>query len=231
MVDGLRRRLRGLLAAPVCLLCAGPSAADLICSGCRDDLPWNSPACLRCAQTLPTPPDRVCGDCLNAPPMFDRAIAALRYQGAVARAVQQLKYNADFLAARWLADALTETIRARRQALPQILIPVPLHDSRLRRRGFNQAQELAKRVGGALNVPIEPLWARRTRSTADQIGLDAAARRRNLRGAFAVDARVARLDVALLDDVMTTGSTLNELARACRRAGAASVEVWTTARA
>ena len=230
MVDGPREFLRRLVAASDCLLCAGASDS-LICGGCYAELPWNDPACLRCAQALATAPSRICADCLAQPPPFERAIAAFCYRGAVARAVQGLKYNANFLSARWLGDAMVASIQARGQPLPQVLIPVPLNPARLRERGFNQAQELAKIVARSLQLRLEPHWARRLRSTADQIGLDAVQRRRNVKGAFAIDDRVAGLHLALLDDVMTTGSTLRELARACRKAGAASVEVWTAARA
>jgi len=230
MVDSPREYLRRLITAPDCLLCAGPSSG-LICVGCRAELPWNDVACPRCAEPQAKAPASLCSGCQTQVPPFERAIAAFHYRGAVARAVQNLKYNADFLAARWLGDALTDRVQARAATLPQLLIPVPLHAQRLRERGFNQAQELAKIVARRLPLRLEPGWARRLRSTADQIGLDAVQRRRNVKGAFAIDGRVAGRSVALLDDVMTTGSTVTELARVCHKAGASSVEVWIAARA
>jgi ComF family protein len=233
MVDRrFRRFFRSIVAAPECLLCAGAITSEhLICRGCQADLPRNEPACLCCAQSLSVAPSRICADCIEKPPPFDRAFAPFRYRGAVAQAVQSLKYNANFLTADWLGEAMIERIRLRAEPLPQIVIPVPLHRARLRERGFNQAQEIAKVVARGLQLPLEPNWARRTRSTIDQIGLNAVQRRRNLKGAFAIDGRVAGLHVALVDDVMTTGSTLTELARACRKAGAESIELWIAARA
>lgn len=222
--------LRLLLSAPRCLLCAG-AARELICAGCYDELPWNRLACPRCARPLTAPPARLCSVCAASPPPFDAALAAFRYRAPVDAAIQRLKYHADFVAARWLGAALAGILIRAPQSLPQVLLPVPLHDARLRGRGFNQAQELARVLARSIELRIEPSWARRQRATEDQIGLSAAQRRRNVKGAFTVDARIAGLDVALLDDVMTTGSTLAELAHTCRRAGAARVRLWVVARA
>ena len=226
MVDSLRR----LLSSSRCLLCAGP-AAGLICPGCHDALPWNRRACVRCARPVASPEIAVCATCMRQPPPFDAAVTAFVYAAPVDRAVQNLKYGADFLAARWLGEALAGTLRTRAPLLPELLIPVPLHVGRLRWRGYNQAQEIARTIARRTGLAPGPHLARRVRATEDQIGKTAAERRRNVRGAFAVEAGVKGRRVALLDDVMTTGSTLAELARACRRAGAVSVEAWAVARA
>ena len=135
------------------------------------------------------------------------------------------------IAARWLGEGLAETIKRRTQPLPQILLPVPLHAARMRKRGFNQAQELARVLTRKLQVPSHPDWAQRLHDTPDQIGLSAGQRRRNVKDAFKVDARIKGMRVALIDDVMTTGSTLTELTRACIKAGASGVELWVAARA
>jgi ComF family protein len=115
--------------------------------------------------------------------------------------------------------------------LPALVIPVPLHDTRLMRRGYNQALELAHGMQRVLDIEVDAGAARRLRRTRDQIGLNPAQRRRNVHEAFAVDARVAGRHIALLDDVMTTGATLADLARAARHAGAARIEAWALARA
>jgi ComF family protein len=174
----------------------------------------------------------LCRRCARRAPPFDAAIAAFRYAAPVDLAVHRLKYGADFLAARWLGEALAAAVQADRELpLPELLIPVPLHANRLRLRGYNQAHECARVVARSLRLALRPQLARRPRATEDQIGKSAAQRRRNLRGAFTVDAAITDRRVALIDDVMTTGSTVSELARACRRAGAAHIEVWTVARA
>ncbi|WP_199720520.1 ComF family protein [Stagnimonas aquatica] len=174
--------------------------------------------------------DLPCPACQRKPRAFDAAFAAFRYAAPGRQALQGLKYSARFHEARWLADSLASALRQRQSPLPQRLIPVPLHRGRLLRRGYNQAQELARHLGKALDIPVAPSLARRLRATPDQIGLSAAQRRLNLRGAFAVSAGIEGLHVALLDDVMTTGATLEELARACKAAGATRVEAWALAR-
>lgn len=217
----------GLLPAH-CRFC-GEAGAAPVCAACQADLPWNQPACPGCA--LPAPlPDLPCPACQHKPRAFDAAFAAFRYATPGSQALQGLKYGARFHEARWLAESLATALRQRQAALPQRLIPVPLHPGRLRRRGYNQAQELARQLGKRLDIPVAPMLARRLRATPDQIGLSAPQRRLNLRGAFAVGKEVAGLHVALLDDVMTTGATLEELARACKAAGAARVEAWALAR-
>ncbi|MDP3857243.1 MAG: ComF family protein [Stagnimonas sp.] len=171
-----------------------------------------------------------CPACQKRPRAFDAAFAAFRYGTPSAQAVLGLKYAARFREARWLAQAMAEALRRRAEPLPALLIPVPLHRGRLFRRGYNQSLELARHLGRELRIAVDPNKARRIRATPDQIGLSAAQRRRNLRGAFAVEGDVGGLHIALLDDVMTTGATLDELARACKAAGAVRVEAWTIAR-
>ncbi len=214
-----------------CALCRDP-CEQILCTPCRESLPWNRLACPRCAQPLTTPPARLCADCTAAPPEFDAAWSAFRYAEPVAQAVHRLKYHADFRSARWLTEEMASALAARSEPLPDLLIPVPLHGRRLQRRGYNQALELARRLAGRLVVEVDAKAARRLRHTQDQIGKTAPERRRNVKGAFAVSAaRVRDKHLALIDDVMTTGSTLAELARACRRSGARKIEVWTVARA
>lgn len=221
--------LRQLVGSRRCLLCQGRSA-QLLCSPCDNDLPWNRAACRSCARPVPSIEIEHCRYCARRRPAFDAAIAAFRYEAPVDRAIQGLKYNADFLAARWLGEALATAVRDSDAARPELLIPVPLHAGRLRRRGYNQALELGRIVGRELGIALRPDLARRQRATDDQIGKTAHERRRNVRGAFAIGAGVRGRPIALLDDVMTTGSTLGELARTCRAAGATRVDCWVIAR-
>ena len=134
-------------------------------------------------------------------------------------------------ATMWMPCAvLAAALAPRVEPLPARLVPVPLHRNRLRRRGYNQAVELARPLGRALGLPVAPRLCRRQRPTPAQAELTGSDRRRNVRGAFAVAAPVPR-HVAIVDDVVTTGSTVGELARVLRRAGAERVEVWAVARA
>lgn len=173
----------------------------------------------------------MCGACLKRPPGFDAATALLHYRAPADYLIQRLKFSGELAVAPLLADMLAEKIAARTSPLPDFLIPVPLHRVRLQERGFNQAMELARRLGRRLAVPVEHRLCHRTRHTRPQSLTPTGLRRRNLRGAFSVTGELpAAAHVAIIDDVMTTGHTAAELARVLRRAGAAHVEVWIVAR-
>lgn len=165
-------------------------------------------------------------------PAFDRCLGMLCYQGRVPWLVQQLKYGQQLKMAALLGDMLATFVTARRfgEAPPQALLPVPLHAGRLRRRGFNQALELARPLARRWRVPLLTDCVRRVQATPSQTGLSAAQRRRNLRGAFVVDRPPEARHIALIDDVVTTGSTAAELARVLKKAGVERVEVYCVAR-
>lgn len=242
-VDGWFARLGRVLLPPRCLVCgeAGVDGHDL-CAACRDALPWNRACCERCG--LPTPvlspvegPERVpaCGRCLRKSPPLDRVHAAFRYGFPVDRLLPRFKFHHDLAAGRELADAMRSMLAddlPDEASRPRALIPVPLHPSRLRERGYNQALELARPLAKAFAIPLLPEGLRRIRDIAPQSGLGALARRRNPRGAFAVGVGGEALPthVALVDDVMTTGATLHECARTLRRAGVGRVDAWVAAR-
>lgn len=211
-----------------CLHCAGPADTASLCRGCADALPWLGQACPGCAQ--PQTHDALCRRCLKKPPPFDSAWAAFQLAAPVQQGVHALKYHAGFVHARQLGRLMAARLAQRPEPLPQLIVPVPLHHTRLQRRGYNQSLELARALTRTLAIPVAADAAQRVRATPDQIGQSAAQRRRNLHGAFAVSPRVAGLHVALLDDVMTTGATLAELARSARRAGAVHIEAWALAR-
>ncbi|HWP95178.1 MAG TPA: ComF family protein [Gammaproteobacteria bacterium] len=220
---------RALLYPPHCLVCGATADERALCAACAAELPWNETACARCARPLPVAA-ALCGPCLRRPPSFDAAWAALRYDFPLDRLLAALKFHGRLAHARILGGWLAERLALRRAVRPDALVPVPLHPARLRERGYNQALELARSVARRLDLVLAPDLCRRVRATDEQARLPAVARRRNVRGAFAVTAPPPR-HVALLDDVMTTGSTVEELARVLRRAGAARIEVWCVARA
>ncbi|MBV8062940.1 MAG: ComF family protein [Nevskia sp.] len=231
MVDSRFRALLRLVLPEQCSLCREPGA-EPVCAACRAALPWNRVACPRCARPQEQGGGYPCAACSAHPPPFDSGWSAFRYAAPIDQAVQSLKYHAGFRSGRWLGREMALELARRPQPLPELLLPVPLHGGRQRRRGYNQALELARMLGEILSIEVAPQAARRLRATADQIGQSAAERRRNIKGAFAVDgARLQGKHLGLVDDVMTTGSTLAELARVCRKAGAARIEVWTAARA
>ena len=172
----------------------------------------------------------LCPACLQRPRAFDAAHAAFVLATPVQEGIHALKYQARFQQALLLGTAFASRLRGRAEPLPTLLIPVPLHWRRQWSRGYNQSLELARVIGTELGIAVDSTAAKRLRATPDQIGQTAAQRRRNLKDAFAVSTRVAGQHVALLDDVMTTGATLEELARAFKSAGATTVEAWAIAR-
>lgn len=227
-----RDRALAWLLPPHCLLCAaaGENGRDL-CSGCRDDLQVNDSCCGRCALPLDHPA-LLCGRCLNREPEFDAAWVPFVYGHPLNLLETRFKFGGDLAAGRVLADCIIDRAMIDRPALPELLIPVPLHTRRLRQRGYNQALELARPIAQALGIDIAIDRLQRQRNTTAQTGLDAAARRRNLARAFSVsDSDSLPSHVTIFDDVMTTGSTLGECARVLREAGVARVDVWALARA
>ncbi|TAH44521.1 MAG: ComF family protein [Dokdonella sp.] len=224
--------LLGVALPAHCLLCAAPALGTLdLCAACLADLPRNHACCRRCALPLGQSAE-LCGECLKREPPFASAWAPFRYAHPLNLLEARFKFQRDLAAGRLLARLMVDAATASMPPLPAALLCVPLHESRLRERGYNQALELAKPLARGLHLPLLPNSLHRVRSTQAQSGLDARARRRNLRGAFELDADARLPDhVALLDDVMTTGSTLRECARVLRKAGVQRVDVWALARA
>ncbi len=210
-----------------CLLCGAASGAQSLCAACHADLPWHrQPQCPCCA--APTPGGEVCGVCLKHPPAFDRTCAALAYAFPIDRLVPRLKYHSELAIAPALGHCLAEAVVA--QSSPDRLIPMPLHPIRIRERGFNHASEIARVVAAQLGLPLDAASCQRIRDTPPQMGLKHDARRRNVRGAFTCSGAIAGQHIALIDDVMTTGTSLDELAATLKRAGAREVSCWVVAR-
>jgi ComF family protein len=212
-----------------CALCAAPCAGLLICAACHASLPRIVGACPRCA--LPAPGGAVCGACLARPPPFAAAFAAFAYAFPLDRLMQAFKYGGRLSHAEFFAAALGGRVaqRAPGTPWPDALVALPLAGARQRERGFDQATEIARRVARLTGVAMVT-GLRRTRDTRTQAALPWKERARNVRGAFAADASVAGRRIAIVDDVMTTGATLDAAAGAVLRAGAVSVEAWAVAR-
>jgi ComF family protein len=217
-----------------CALCF--SASDLamdLCRHCLADLPWNDNACRRCALPLAATRDRpLCGACFAKPPPQALTLGALRYEQEVPAMVGALKFRRSLVHGRMLAQLMTGTVRAsyRRSALPELLLPVPMSNRRLLWRGHNQAAVLARYLGREFDIAIDCDRLRRIRHTRPQTGQRRAMRLRNLRGAFALTQRCPPITVAIVDDVMTTGTTVRALSRLLLAGGARTVHVWVTAR-
>lgn len=225
----LNRRLN--IAQPFshrhCELCLAPDHQD-ICEACLQDLPGLPPVhCPLCL--LPTTSPEICGACLRNPPAWNHARAALRYTFPTDALVQALKYRSDLPLAPILAGLLSS--RLRDDPLPDYIIPVPLHPTRLRERGFNQALEIGRHLCKQTGVKLLSAACTRIRSTPSQTELPWKNRPQNVRNAFTCNRDFSEKRVAIVDDVMTSGATLNELARVIRRQGATDVHAWVIARA
>ena len=233
-VDRFRHGLLQALWPTNCILCGGAGDSDIdLCRGCAADLPRNEPACAVCAQPLPAGArggPNVCGACLRDPPPFDSSFVPFRYAYPLDHAVRGLKFRNELACGRVLGQMFASCLLARRAALPEAIVPVPLAPRRYRERGYNQASELALAIRRATDVAVQSNVAIRRRETAEQAGLDRQARLRNVTGAFAAIAPLRARHVAILDDVVTTGSTVRELAQVLRRAGAQRIEIWAIAR-
>ena len=221
------------LCPPACVLCDAPGA--MLCEACRSDATAGvDPACARCAIPLSRGPS-LCGRCLKRSPAFDRTRAAALYTAPFTQLVRGLKYGATLAYAPLLADLLHARVRSADGADDfDCVLPVPLSRARMAERGFNQSIEIARVLARRLDVPLDTRSVLRILDTSPQASLAFVARRRNLRGAFSV-VDGCRQDlvgshVAIVDDVMTTGATLDELARTLKRAGVARVTNLVVAR-
>ena len=225
---GVAALLWRTLAPNYCMLCALPATAA-VCTDCEVALPaLSSNCCAHCAEPL-TAPAAHCGRCLAHPPAFDATLAMWRYQAPIDTLVHALKYRHQLAIARWFGAALAT--RCLQTPLPTVdrLFAVPLSATRLAERGFNQSLEVARTVSRQTGVRID-LALRRIRDTNTQADLPWKARAANVRQAFACDTRLDGLHVLVIDDVMTTGATLNEVALALKSAGAARVNNLVVAR-
>nr|WP_119631676.1 ComF family protein [Methylocaldum marinum] len=223
--------IQNWLFPPTCLLCGDPGADGLdLCPDCISSLPYNTIACPRCAMPLESTVSRICGACQKTPPIFQSAFALFRYEEPIRHLIHSLKFGARYPCGRLLGSLMAEKLAAI-QEKPDAIVPVPLHPGRYRKRGFNQAVEIARTVSRRLDISLDLDSCRRIRATPAQAELPARQRRTNLRNAFSIDAAIEHRHVAVLDDVITTGATVKEMAAALHRAGVARVDVWACARA
>lgn len=214
------------LAAARCLLCHAPCGPHAVCRACSGEFQrLAEPLCEQCATPLPY--GRQCGACLAAPPRFDRLIAPFIYAFPIDALIHALKYGRRLIASRPLAEALAATVDER----ADLIVPMPLSAARLRERGFNQAHEIARLVGRMTDTEVAVDLCRRVMETPPQATLPWKARAANVRGAFVCGQDLRGARIAVIDDVVTTGATLNEMARVLKRAGAAHVSGWSVARA
>jgi len=216
----MREKLASLLFGGSCFVCRG-ATESVLCTQCAAELPrLERPLCPRCA--LESPGGVICGRCLTQSPAYDATHAALAYDFPADALVQALKFRSELALAPLLAGLLADKVRGDRV---DHVVPVPLSAPRLRHRGYNQAVEIARHLG-----KVDIGLCERTRDAPPQMELPHAERQRNVRGAFRCTRALIGARVAVVDDVMTTGATLDEMARTLKAAGAVHVVNWVVAR-
>ena len=224
--------VQNFLFPPTCVLCGLPGHNNLsLCRHCLSELPYSNTACIRCAYPLTGNDHVLCGHCLTTPYAFERCYATFNYIEPMTHLIQGLKFNKKLDLALLLGELMADNIARLMQNRPDVIIPVPLHPSRLRERGFNQALELSRPIARKLRLPIDFQCCKRSRNTRVQSSLPASERHLNVRGAFIVDKNIKARSVAIVDDVMTTANTMDEITKGLLKAGVESVEAWVCARA
>lgn len=230
----LQQHSYGLLPG-YCVLCRRLSGRSMdLCATCEAALPLNTTACLRCAIPMVKTNAVICGQCQTKPPAFSQCIAPLRYEFPIDKMVNGFKHHRRFCHGAILAELLGRQLIAR-EKLPDLIVPTPLHWRRQFSRGFNQAQWLARYLSTQLSTPLADKLISRKKFTPSQQGLTRKQRLMNLKHAFALRSGSQRHKlqgkrVALVDDVVTTGSTTAEISRLLLKAGAKEVEIWCLAR-
>jgi ComF family protein len=225
--------IQDFLFPPTCLLCGNPGFDSRdICHSCYRHLPRNNQYCFQCGDLLeiPTTTPVLCGRCLAKRPAFDRTYAPFIHQGAIRHLVTTLKFGTQHQNARLLGLLLAEHLKQTAE-IPDCILPIPLHKARYRQRGFNQAIEIAGILSKQLQIPLELTSCQRHRDTPHQTQLSARQRRKNMKRAFSLIKPIQARHSAIVEDVMTTGSTVHELAALLKKSGVIRVDVWVCARA
>lgn len=233
MVYSCIKYIRSIIYPSVCVLCERKSSLPVdLCADCLADLKGNSSRCSRCGLPLAhEQATNVCGACIKSPPPYLTTLSAFDYEQPVKQLISNLKFNNRIQLAKVLAHAWLQQFTGGDIDVPEAMVPVPLHRSRLQQRGYNQALELARPVARVLGIPLLTREVVRSRATLPQTDLTARQRRQNIRGSFQVCLQQPYGHVAIFDDVVTTGSTVRELAKTLKQAGVERVDVWCIARA
>ena len=218
-----------------CVICQLPCKDQLsLCHACMSCLPWNTSSCSQCAVPLVNhTPNIRCGNCLNKKWAFEQCVAPLNYENEVKQLITGLKFKQKLISAHILGSLLSHAIIShyRNNTLPEAIIPVPLHAWRLRARGFNQALEISKTVHRLTKIPILKNHCKKTKRTKPQMQLNKKERQHNVKNAFIVQKKINYQYVVIIDDVFTTGNTVQSLASTLKKQGIKQIDVWCCARA
>jgi ComF family protein len=239
MLKKLINKIHHWLVPYTCVLCgSSENNTQDLCLSCKEELPWIEHTCIRCSHpleklSLEQSNNQTCGECLKKPPCYDKAFALFRYQKPIDKLIINLKFHQKLLYAKLLGELMAESLTTfyKNDHLPEIIIPVPLHPQRLKERGYNQALELAKPIAKKFSIPIDNKLCRRIRSTQPQSLIPATERKRNIKNAFAITPTSSIKHLAIIDDVITTGNTIQELSLTLRNAtNSQRIDIWSCAK-
>lgn len=220
------RKLLSSVFQQNCFLCSAKVSGEIsICQGCLTELPLApSPCCLQCGASAN---NQICGHCLTSKPYYDDTHALFSYAYPIDAVIQHYKYHNALYLSHTLATLLQEVMV---DADIDTIIPMPLHPSRIKERGFNQSLEIAKVIAKNRNINLDNVSCTRIKDTPPQASLTPKDRVKNMKGAFDCKTSFTDTHIALIDDVMTTGSSLNELAKTLKAAGASKISCYVVAR-
>lgn len=225
------KQIRALLPlTQPCLLCKNFEGGELgLCEDCLHELPWHtSPHCPQCALEST---GEICGQCLTSAPHFDRTLALFTYDFPADALLQHFKYQQAHHLAHTFGHLFTHHLSHCQAAKNiDVIFPMPMHPIRLKERGFNQALEIARILAKNCQIPLDFESGYRKKYTPPQATLPLKDRVKNMQDVFACDNYLQNLNIAIVDDVMTSGASLNALAKTLKEAGAQTVECWVVAR-
>jgi ComF family protein len=215
-----------------CIFCGcKTNHSNQCCKQCEADLPWVICACRQCGAKLSANNNLICGNCLTTKHAFDETIVLFRYEGTIPKIINALKFGGKLIYAEMLGNWISKSLLIHSSLeMPDLIIPVPLHKKRLSDRGFNQALEIAKYVSKKLNIKINYTDCIRTKNTKAQAQLSECERLKNVKNAFSINKNLKAKHIAILDDVITTGQTVEELSLELKKHGVEKITVIACAK-
>lgn len=229
--------LQQLIFPYTCIICSQHSTLQKdICLDCLNLLPKFPSGCEICARHIPHSPHLLsgitCGKCISNPPHFDRTLALFSYVHPIDKFIINLKFNHQLIYAKLFGELFVKHLKSyyKNTSFPELVIPIPLHQKRLKQRGFNQVFELAKSIKKHLNIKIDTNSCIKIKNTPPQSLITFDERKVNIKNSFKIKYSIQAKHVAILDDVMTTGHTVNELSKTLKKSGMQKIDVWCIAR-
>ncbi len=225
------KQITDWLFPPQCTHCQQHTGGAKLgyCSQCYADLPFIEHSCQQCGQPFSGLSDH-CGKCLSSPPTFDQCFCPFEYASPISDDICRLKYGDQPQISRQLASLFLNELQQYGLVRPQALVAVPMHPAKLRERGFNQSIQLAKQLGKALDIPVLQGILAKTTITPRQATQTLTQRKTNVAGSFSIQESVPYQHVAIVDDVVTTGATVEEISKILKKNGVDYIQVWGIAR-